>query len=36
MVSAPSRRDLVRCLIDKGISERRSLRVMGMSPSSFR
>lgn len=35
MVSAPSRRDLVRYLIDKGLSERRSLRVMGMSPSSF-
>lgn len=36
MVSAPSRRDLVRYLIDNGLSERRSLRVMGMSPSSFR
>lgn len=35
-MSAPSRRDLVRYLIDKGLSERRSLRVMGMSPSSFR
>ena len=36
MVSAPSRRDLVRYLIDKGLSERRSLRVVGMSPSAFR
>ena len=36
MVSAPSRRDLVRYLIDKGLSERRSLRFVGMSPSSFR
>lgn len=36
MVSAPSRRDLVRYMIDAGLSERRSLRVMGMSPSAFR
>lgn len=36
MVSAPSRRDLVRYMIDKGLSERRSLRVVGMSPSAFR
>ena len=36
MVSAPSRRDLVRSMIDKGLSERRSLRVVGMSPSAFR
>ena len=36
MVSAPSRRDLVRYLIDQGLSERRSLRFVGMSPSSFR
>ena len=36
MVSAPSRRDLVRSMIDKGLSERRSLQVVGMSPSAFR
>lgn len=36
MVSAPARRDLVRCLIEKGLSERRSLRVVGMSPSALR
>lgn len=36
MVSAPSRRDLVRYLIDKGLSERRSLRIVGMSPSAYR
>ena len=36
MVSAPSRRELVRHLMGKGLSERRSLRVAGMSPSAFR
>ncbi len=36
MVSAPSRRELVRHLVGKGLSERRSLRLTGMSPSSFR
>ena len=36
MVSAPSRRDLVRYMIDKGLSERRALRVIGMSPSAYR
>ncbi len=36
MVSAPSRRDLVRYLIEQGLSERKSLRFIGMSPSSFR
>ena len=36
MVSAPSRRDLVRYMIDKGLSERRSLQIIGMSPSAFR
>ena len=35
-MSAPSRRDLVRYLIEQGLSERRSLRFVGMSPSSFR
>lgn len=36
MVGAPSRRDLVRHMIDKGLSERRALRVIGMSASAFR
>ncbi len=36
VVSAPARRDLVRYLIDKGLSERRSLKVAGMSPSALR
>lgn len=35
-MSAPSRRELVRHLMDKGLSERRSLRIAGMSPSSLR
>ena len=35
-MSAPSRRDLVRYMIDKGLSERQSLRAIGMSPSAFR
>ena len=35
-MSAPSRRDLVRYMIDKGLSERRALRVIGMSPSAYR
>ncbi|MDC7714201.1 IS3 family transposase [Vogesella sp. LYT5W] len=36
VVSAPSRRELVRHLVGKGLSERRSLRLAGISPSSFR
>ena len=36
MVSAPARRDLVRCMVDKGLSERRALRVVSMSPSAYR
>jgi transposase InsO family protein len=36
VVSAPSRRDLVRYMIDKGLSERCALRVIGMSPSAYR
>ncbi|WP_444546971.1 IS3 family transposase [Laribacter hongkongensis] len=36
VVSAPSRRELVRHLVGKGLSERRSLRLAGMSPGSFR
>ncbi len=35
VVSAPSRGDLVRYLIDKGLSERKSLRFVGMSPSAY-
>ena len=36
MVSAPSRRELVRYLTDQGLSERRSLKVAGMSASALR
>lgn len=36
MVSAPARRELVRYLIDKGLSERQSLRIAKMSPSALR
>lgn len=36
MVSAPARRELVRSMIDKGLSERRSLRIIGMSASALR
>lgn len=36
MVGAPSRRDLVRHLVGQGLSERRALRVVGMSASAFR
>lgn len=36
MVSAPSRRELVRHMTTRGLSERRSLQVIGMSASSFR
>jgi transposase InsO family protein len=36
VVSAPVRRELVRYLIGKGLSERRSLRLVGMSPSALR
>jgi len=35
-VSAPARRELVRHMIDQGISERRSLRIIGMSASALR
>ena len=31
MVTAPARRELVRHLVDKGLSERRSLAVVRMS-----
>ena len=36
MVSAPARRDLVRYMVDKGLSQRRALRVVSMSPSAYR
>lgn len=36
MVGAPSRRELVRYLQGKGLSERRSLAVVGMSASALR
>ena len=36
MVSAPARRELVRYMIDKGLSERRSLRIVDMSASAYR
>lgn len=36
MVSAPARRELVRHMVSQGMSERRSLRVIGMSASAYR
>ena len=36
MVSAPARRELVRHMISSGLSERRSLRIIGMSASALR
>ena len=36
MVSAPSRREQVRYMAGKGLSERRALRVVGMSASALR
>jgi len=36
MVTAPARRDLVRWLTTKGLSEHQGLRVAGMSASAFR
>ena len=35
MVSAPARRELVRHMIGCGLSERRSLRIIGMSASAY-
>jgi len=35
-LTAPARRELVRQLIDRGLSERRSLRFVEMSASAFR
>jgi putative transposase len=36
VVSAPARRELVRHIVDKGLSERRSLAIVGMSASAYR
>ena len=36
MVTAPARRELVRYIVGKGLSERRALRVVLMSPSALR
>jgi len=36
VVSAPARRELVRYMIEKGLSERRSLRIIDMSASAYR
>lgn len=36
MVSAPARRELVRFMTSRGLSERRALSVVRMSPSAFR
>jgi transposase InsO family protein len=36
VVSAPARRELVRYMIDKGLSERRSLGIADMSASAYR
>ena len=36
MVTAPDRRDLVRFMTSKGLSERRSLSIARMSPSALR
>ena len=36
MVSAPARREQVRYMVEKGLSERRSLAIMQMSASAFR
>jgi len=36
VVSAPARRELVRQMVDKGLSERRSLAIVGMSASAYR
>jgi putative transposase len=35
-VSAPAKRELVRYMIDKGLSERRSLRIVDLSGSAYR
>ena len=36
MVKAPARREAVRALADRGLSERHALRIVGMSASAYR
>jgi putative transposase len=36
MVTAPVRREVVRAMVTRGLSERRVLAVVHMSPSSLR
>lgn len=36
MVTAPARRELVREMVERGLSERRALSVIRMSPSAYR
>lgn len=36
MVAAPAKRELVRYMVDRGLSQRRALRVVQMSPSALR
>ncbi len=36
VVSAPARRELVRHMVEKGLSERRSLTIARMSASAYR
>ena len=36
MVNAPARRTLVRDWVERGLSERRALAVVRMSPSAYR
>jgi hypothetical protein len=36
VVTAPARRELVRHLVDKGLSDRRSLAVVRMNASAYR
>jgi hypothetical protein len=36
VVSAPARRELVRYMVDQGLSERRALHIARMSPSAYR
>ncbi len=36
MVKAPARREVVRALADRGLSERHALRIVGMSASAYR
>jgi len=36
MVSAPARREQVRCMVGKGLSQRRALAIVRMSASAYR